>query len=180
MPVLVRNLMAGPTTLSDLDKIMLKWEGRGDPAGNDVQPVPDAVLETVEFANAVRNQYLEVVDPSEDTKAILARQVQALTAARQASAQAVEATIDRVANRDYITVPCIGPSPRGTGDCGLPVAVPEKKQDEFPPLCAQHAPLASQCVQIETEQMVEKNDALIPVKKWVRVSMTARETEIGA
>jgi len=181
MLVLVRNLKPGVTVLSDLDKINLEWQGSGDPNGGDVQPVPPEVLDKVEFARAVRNGILEVVDPSEETQAILERQAAAYNAARQASADAAKVTIDRQANRDFVTIPCIGPAPRGTGNCDLPVAVPERKQDEVPPLCSQHSSFANQCIQIETDKMEEKGDPpqLVSVKKWVRVTLADRQTQMG-
>lgn len=182
MLVLVRNLRPGPTVLSNLDKVNVEWSGQGDPNGGDVQPVPHEMLDMIEFARAVRNGILAVVDPSAETQQALDRQTNAYAAARDEALHASTVTIDRAANRDYITVPCIGPAARGIGDCGLPVAVPEKKQDEFPPLCAQHSGFKDQCTQVETEQMVEKGDPpkLVAVKKWVRITIEAHQAGIEA
>lgn len=103
--VLVRNTKAGPTVFTDHAKnIAIEWSGTGDPAGNDLQYVPDeVVIESADFNKHLRRGTFEVVKASPEAEAHLARQVEADNERKAAAAAAVEAQIDRSVHRPIAT-----------------------------------------------------------------------------
>lgn len=165
VPVLVRNTEAGPTVFTDTSKnIALEWAGAGDPSGEDVQQVPADILENVSFMRSLQRGIFVVEEATPEVQAILDRQTATWRSRREQAEQASADSIDVEANNDLVTLPCIGPSQRGTGECGEPVPVKDKARDEKPPLCSRHASLAPQYVVSETDQIVDGK----PVKKWSR------------
>jgi len=177
MPVLVQNTQAGPAVLSDgTNKLALEWQGKGDPSGGDVQYVPDDVVDMVQFVKAVRQGIFVVVEASDEVKAKLDIQSQQFAKRQAAQDEAAKASIEHTANNDFVSFPCVGPADRGAGTCDRPVPVREKTKDDSPILCDRHQSLAGEYVQVDTGVSVEKGDALVPVKKWVRASLGARET----
>jgi len=175
MPVMVRNLKDGPTVFSIPEKrIEIEWQGKGDPTGADVQGVPDEVLESTYFQRALRRGVFETITDLAAEDAL--NQQNDSFAAREAVERANSvAAIDPEAHNDILSLPCQGPSGRGSGLCTQPVAVKESKVDEAPVLCPQHDSLASEFVQSETGQMKDTGSSLEPVKVWTRVILGARE-----
>lgn len=178
MPVLVQNLQAGPTVLSNGKDLNLEWQGKDDPSGNDVQYVPDDVVTKVEFITAVRKGIFKVINPSEEVSQMLAGQDASYRARQDAIDAAARAAIDPEVHNDLISLPCIGPANRGLGTCGDPVTVREKDQDKAPVLCTRHASLAPEYVQIETGESKVVGDRLVPVTQWVRALVTGPEKEV--
>lgn len=75
MPVLVQNLEPGPTVFTDLPKnLIIEWQGAGDKFGDDVQQVPDDIVDNMNFAKAVRSGIFEIVQASDEVQAKLQRQ----------------------------------------------------------------------------------------------------------
>jgi hypothetical protein len=173
--LLVRNLQAGPTVFSDkTSDTAIEWAGRGDPSGDDIQQVPEALLkDNISFLRSIRRGVLEIVEPDEETRALLDRQVDSWKAREAAGDQAAKEAIDPAANNDIITVPCIGPNSRGNGDCGEPVTVREKTKDANPPLCQQHEMLAGSFALTQTGNVVEGKAE----EKWVRAINDPRERQ---
>lgn len=174
MPVLVRNTEAGPTCFSDLDKkIAIEWQGKDDPNGEDIQHVPDVIVtENVNFLKMLQRGVFEIVEASPETQEAIARQAAAWRERRGASEQSTADAIDRQAENDFVSVPCIGPSPRGVGECGEPVPVREKARDAKPPLCSTHQNLASEYVHSEGEF---DNQLGHGKRKWERIPVGTRE-----
>lgn len=180
MPVAVRNLKTGPTVFSILEgenKIQVEWKGKGDPYGEDVQEVPDSLLEDTRFRRALTRGVLERVD-REEADGFIARQSQGAREREDAAAQAAVQAIDPAANNDLVSLPCQGPNERGTGECGAPVPTREKDKGDAPVLCSQHESLAFQFVQVPTGQMVDKGDSLVPEQHWVRSVLGERERQV--
>lgn len=181
MPVAVRNEEGGPTVFSiPEDNIQIEWQGKGDPQGGDVQYVPDALLTNVQFDKVVRHGILVVVKDESAAQDAIDKQSTAYRDRAEAAASAATASIEQAANNDLVQATCIGPSNRGQGECGEPVAVREKdlRTNDAPVLCSRHASLAPQYARVETDQMIESGDSLVPVTKWVRsqVERTQRKT----
>lgn len=104
MPVLVRNAEKGPSVFSDPSKnIAIEWQGAGDPSGEDLQQVPDEVLDNVNFLKALNRGIFVVEEASPEMQERLNRQVAAYQSRRSASEQAGEAAIDRQAERTVAT-----------------------------------------------------------------------------
>jgi hypothetical protein len=173
MPVLVRNTQAGPAVFSDpVENVALEWQASGDPSGEDVQQVPDKVVtDNVNFLKCIQKGIFEVVEATEEVKASLAKQVETYKNKQDASAQAAAGSIDRQQQNDIVTVPCVGHSNRGTGQCGELVPVKEKTKSDRPPLCPKHEGLANQYVVTETEDFDENGKA---IKAWSRTAVDAR------
>lgn len=171
--VVARNLVDGITVLASDVKgsHSVEWGAKGDPNGDDIQFIPNEVLESVAFRRAVARGVVAIVEDESDpdvTEA-LTRQVEAFRRRQDGAREDVEATIDRPTSRDTVSVFCVGPDSRGTGKCGTPVAMPESKLKDEPPLCSQHSSLSQQFVpEVNTEGTETKTN-------WVRVSLGARE-----
>lgn len=176
MPVLmVRNTMAGPTVLSSDPKgsVFVEWAGSDDPNGADVQVVPDEFQNHPAFIRAVQRGVLVIENPEDNPEiaAAIERQNQAWRDRNaQQAAKAVEA-LDPERNEDYITQQCVGPNPRGAGQCESTISVKDLKKNDKPPLCPTHEDLAPQYV---PEDTTEGNR---PVRKWTRVTVGRRERQ---
>lgn len=100
MPVLVRNTETGPSVFSDTAKnIAIEWQGAGDPDGEDVQNVPDEVIDNVNFLKALQRGIFVVEEASPETKERLAKQVQAYQKRRSTSDKVGEDALDRQAEK---------------------------------------------------------------------------------
>lgn len=174
-PVYVQNNQDGPTVLSaDRNGVdSVEWAGKGDPQGNDIQPVPQEILSSPAFSRALARGVITLLEDESDPAAVEALRKQTATwQARQASAAAnATAPIEQVPINDYIQVSCVGPNSRGGGQCGLPVSVREKEQDAKPNLCDQHKELEPEFVP-EPYQEGDKTRT-----RWIRYAMNPRETQ---
>lgn len=152
-PILVKNTQAGPSVFTDpITGVQIEWKGTGDPDGEDIQQCPADLVNNVAFRKAIQRGVFEVVEATDEVMAALDRQTESWRARQEADAQASVDAIDQQANNDIVQVSCVGPGPRGTGECGNPVPVREKKKADAPPLCSQHASLSSQYIYTETDE----------------------------
>ncbi len=174
-PVYVQNNQPGPTVLASDPKgtMVVEWAGKGDPTGNDIQPIPEEMLNLPSFTRARARGILTIVEDMSDPEAVAAleKQTASWQARTQQAAAAAVSSIDQASNNDIIQVSCIGPNSRGQGFCGEPVAVREREQYAKPMLCDLHKDLAPEFV----PESVQEGD--ISHTKWVRFAMNPRETQ---
>lgn len=165
MPVMVRNKEAGPTVFSvPEDNIQVEWQGAGDPSGGDVQYVPDALVNNVQFSKAIR-QGIFVIET--EAAAEIEAQAQAHQDRKAASEAAATSTIEVTTNNDLVQAPCVGPAARGNGTCDAPVPVRDKDKANAPVLCSRHASLAPQFALTEVDGQ----------SVWVRTTLAPREKQ---
>lgn len=151
----------------------VEWQAAEDPNGMDVQIVPETIASSVPFIRLVQKGIIEIENPEDNpglTEAIDRQRAAFERRTSGAAAQAASA-IEKTADNDILSVPCIGPDSRGQGKCGEPVNVRSKTKDEKPPLCNQHLGLASQYVPDE------RQEGTTSVKTWVRFTMGAPERQ---
>lgn len=174
-PVYVQNNMAGPTVLASDPKgtTVVEWAGKGDPTGNDIQPIPEEMLALPAFTRALSRKVLTLLEDASDPEAVAAlkKQTESWQARTQQAAAAAISSIDQASNNDIIQVSCIGPNSRGQGLCGEPVAVREKEQYAKPILCEMHKDLAPEFV----PESVQDGDTAHT--RWIRTVMNPRETQ---
>lgn len=174
-PVYVQNNQAGPTVLASDPKgtMVVEWAGKGDPTGNDIQPIPEEMLNLPAFTRARARGILTIVEDMSDPIAVEALEKQTASwQARMSNAQAqAAASLDQVANNDLLQMECVGPNARGGGLCGNPVAVRERDQYAKPILCDLHKDLAPEFV----PEQVQEGDHT--VTKWVRFAMNPLERQ---
>jgi hypothetical protein len=167
--VLVRNNQKGPTVFQDhATKESVEWGGKGDPMHNDVQQVPEAFLENVNFRRAVNRGILEIVEAEPEILAKFESQSEMWRKRIEQEEEQAKLSLNEVANRDIVQVSCIGPDSRGTGQCANPVPVAELQKGDAPPLCGSHRHLIDQFVLTESATEVEA-DGFTPKKVWTRV-----------
>ncbi len=170
--IVARNLMDGVTVLASDVKgsHSVEWAALGDPSGDDIQFIPNEVLESVAFRRAVSRGIVEVMEDESDPDVVsaLTRQVAAFKRRQEGAKEDVAVTIEKPTNRDSVSVFCVGPDSRGIGKCGQAVAVPEKQLKDVPPLCTQHKHLAAQFVPEVVNGAEDKVE-------WVHVTLGARE-----
>lgn len=181
MPVLmVRNTQPGPTVLSSDPKgsQYVEWQGKGDPNGGDIQPVPEEIQQAVSFQKCVRRGILVLLDAEDtDSAAVIdeamRRQQQEWDYRSSATQTTANEVIDQEANKDIVALKCVGPSSRGdsTQRCGADVNVRDNVKDDRPPLCNLHADLAPQFI---PEEVVVDGKS---TRTWTRMTMGARQTQ---
>jgi hypothetical protein len=172
MPVMVRNNELGPTVLTVGKEHAFEWKGKGDPNGEDVQHLPDTILEDVNFVKALNKGVFTVEEANEGNLASIARQGESFRERMAAQQQAAMDSIDQEANNDLVQLDCIGPSPRGNGACGASVMVKDKNRDQAPALCSIHESLASQYIITETDTIGDDGRTS---KTWQRMTLGQRE-----
>lgn len=98
MPVtMVRNTQPGPTVISSDPKgtHFVEWAGLGDPSGGDIQPVAQEIIDTPQFAKALRKGIFEIVDETSDTsREALDKQVSAWNEINKTKSDAINDSID--------------------------------------------------------------------------------------
>lgn len=150
VPVMCRNNMSGPTVLASDPKSTHEviFGGKGSPNGDDVQPIPDELLRTPQFAKAIAMGIIEVVagEDNEAVQAALSVQRKAFWDRSASDAQLALDSIELAKDNDMISVLCIGPGTRPGATCPETLLVREKEIDARPPLCARHEGLAGQCI----------------------------------
>jgi hypothetical protein len=143
--VMAQNEMGGPTVLASDPRATfeVRWAGKGDPDGEDVQPVPPEIMKTVQFSQAVRKGIISLLGPDgEVVTEALRRQRGAFQQRMTSDSLAASEAIDRVADNDIISVPCIGPSPRAGTPCGEAAMLRSAERHARPALCDRHSSLA--------------------------------------
>ena len=179
--VYARNTMNGVTVMSSDPKStqFVQWEAAGDQNGGDIQPIPAELMRTPAFVAAVRKGILAVVDPNahlglDDSNLsldeILGKQRDAWNSRRETADEDIRATIETTTNNDLVTLPCIGPSTRGSQNCGEDVTVRELTKYDAPPLCHRHIGLANEYVPTAVDRDVKGNKTV----EWTRSAMEPR------
>ena len=171
--VLARNTLEKHVVLSADAKgsDFIEWSAKGDPNGQDLQIVPEAIANSVAFLRLV-NKGIVTIDDQNAPETIAAFDAQRAEWDSRSvrDSQAAQATIQRDQANDLVSTPCVGPSSRGQGACEEPVPVRERTKDDKPPLCPMHAALAPQYV--PDHQQVGTENKIV----WLRTGMTPRET----
>lgn len=145
-PVMCRNMMDGPTVIAGdpkrSDEVI--FAGKDDPAGNDIQPIPPALLATPQFQKAIRQGILAVTAGEDNpvVAAALAKQSTAFRDRMKADELKAREVLDQPSDNDLLVVTCIGPGTREGTECGDQVPVRAKDAGGKPPLCSRHAHLA--------------------------------------
>jgi hypothetical protein len=148
LSVMCENQMPGPTVIAADAKrnYEIVFGGRGDPDGNDVQPIPEALLRTIAFQRAISRGVLKVIEGADHpvVQQALARQNNSFAKRMAAQDMAAREVIDAPAQNDITVVNCIGPGTREGAVCGD--QVPLRAGDTRPPLCDRHRGLSDRCV----------------------------------
>jgi hypothetical protein len=148
--VMCRNMMSGPTVIASDPKQTHEviFQGKDDPNGEDVQPIPEEMKRSPAFARAIRQGILQVVAGEDDPiiKGALARQTDAFAKRMAADELKARESLDHKADSDLIVVTCIGPGPREGTTCEEQLPVRSADQGSRPPLCARHEHLSGLCV----------------------------------
>lgn len=174
VPTMIRNTQDGPTVFSDdVAKVTIEWAGKGDPMGGDVQPVPAAFTDNVQFQRAIHKGLLSIETADDAVQASIDAQRAEWDSRMQRQREAGKQSLDQVSDNDLVQENCIGPSGRGDGICGQVVPVRSATRYDKPPLCAAHQSLAMNFVAEETGRLVGGK----PEKAWARVTMGARQTQ---
>jgi hypothetical protein len=179
MPVTVvaRNLQDSITVLaSDIKGThSVEWAAAGDPSGDDIQYIPEEVLESVAFKRALARGVVKLMEDASDPEVVeaLDKQVAAFKRRQEGAREEAAKLIERPTSRDHVSTWCVGPDNRGTGVCGEAVAISEKSLKDTPPLCSRHIGLANLYVP-EDETRIE-GDKVVRETKWIRVNLGARE-----
>lgn len=168
-PTMVRNTHGGPAVFSDGNQ-HVEWAGAGDIMQNDVQPVPPAFMDNVQFHRMVTRGIFVVETADEDIAGVLAAHRRDWEM-RNARAQAASAAaIDMAPDDDSIMKNCLGPSTTGRGKCDQSVPVKVRELASKPPLCTVHAELAPQFVAEEGQEIVGGKPEVI----WKHIQVGAR------
>jgi hypothetical protein len=149
LSVMCQNQMSGRTVIAADAKrnYEVVWEGKGDPDGNDVQPIPDALLRTIQFQRAISRGVIKVIEGADHpvVRQALARQNDSFAKRMAASDMAAREVIDSPSENDIMVVNCFGPGSREGAVCGEQVPVRSGDTGK-PPLCDRHAGLKDRCV----------------------------------
>lgn len=171
---LVRNTQPGPTVFTDIKVGHVEWQGANDPNSLDIQPVPDEMLDNVQFQQAVVRGILVIEQDSDKSREIFESHKQEWEVRRDRQANAANEQLERPQDNDTVVLDCIGPKGKTGELCGEPVAVKSVKRFEEPALCPKHYSLKNQFVSEETERMVGGQREVV----WTRAVLGKREREI--
>jgi hypothetical protein len=176
--ILLLNKQAGPTVFQSGNTEVV-WEGAGDPNGMDLQAIPLAFLEDLNFFRILNKGVLELFDAPDDVakvveeqlnNPVLNRQSAAWRAKQEERSSSAVSAIQHTTRNDYVTTGCIGPSTRGPGNCGVDVPVREFGGASKPPLCNKHEDLAKFCTEIPNEIVVDGKEGTV----WRLAQVEAR------
>jgi hypothetical protein len=150
LAVMCQNQMSGPTVIAADAKRNYEtlFAGQGDPDGNDVQPIPEALLRTIQFQNALRKGILKVIEGENHpvVQQAMARQTDSFRKRNQAQETAAREVLDKPSEDDILVSLCIGPGSREGNVCGDQVPAKAKDAAARPPLCDKHRQLSDRCV----------------------------------
>lgn len=149
LAVMCQNQMTGPTVIAADAKrnYEVVFQGLGHPDGEDVQPIPEALLRTIQFQRAISRGILKVIEGADHpvVQQALARQTDAFAKRMQSQVMADREVLDAPAAADIVVINCIGPGSRPGAICGE--QVPVKSGDTGkPPLCDRHQGLKDRCL----------------------------------
>lgn len=144
--IMVQNMMEGLTVIAADAKrnYEIIFQGRDDPNGEDIQEIPEGLLNTPQFLRALRQGIFEVKEGADHPAVVkaLARQSDAFKRRMQADTLAAREVLDAPSDNDLLVVVCIGPGSREENSCGEQVPIRSKDMAANPPLCSRHAHLA--------------------------------------
>lgn len=172
--ILVRNTMGGPTVFTQAStNQQVEWQGAGDTNGADVQPIPAALFNDVQFQRAVQRGIFERVDGDYD--AVIEAHRKEWEEAEDRRKNASMDSLEALSQNDIHTYTCVSPKGRANSGvaCGVPVPMTPKEHSEKPPLCIEHKSDAAKFVSEETDEI----EAGKPKVKWSRVHLGARERQ---
>lgn len=149
LAVMCANQMSGPTVIAADAKrnYEVMFAGKGSPDGEDVQPIPETLLNTIQFRRAISRGVLRVIEGEDHpiVQAALARQTDAFAKRMAAQDVADREVMDSPGRADIVVVACIGPGTRDGAVCGE--QVPQRQDGPgSPPLCDRHQALKDRCV----------------------------------
>lgn len=149
LAVMCANQMPGPTVIAADAKrnYEVTFAGKDSPDGEDVQPIPEALLNTIQFRRAISRGVLKVIEGEDHpvVQAALARQTDAFTRRMAAQNVADREVMNAPGRADIVVVTCIGPGTREGAVCGE--QVPQRQEAAGnPPLCDRHQMLKGRCV----------------------------------
>lgn len=163
LSVMCQNQMSGPTVIAGDAKrnYEVVFQGKGHPDGEDVQPIPDALMRTIAFQRALSRGVLRVVEGQDHPIVVqaLARQTDSFARRMQAQDMAAREVIDAPADNEITVVNCIGPGSRPGAVCGEQVPVRQGDSGK-PPLCDRHQGLKDNCVKRGDGPWVLEDDEL--------------------
>jgi hypothetical protein len=149
LAVMCANQMSGPTVIAADAKrnYEVVFGGQGDPDGNDVQPIPEALLRTIQFQRAISRGIIKVIEGAGHpvVQQALARQNDSFAKRMAAQQMADREVLDQPAAADIMVVNCIGPGSRQGAVCGDQVPVRSGDTGK-PPLCDRHQGFKDRCV----------------------------------
>lgn len=175
--LLVRNTQRGPTVFSDpKENIAIEWQGAGDNHGGDVQPVPDSLMENVNFLRAVQMGTFVIEEDGDAAQERIRLQIDKINLSRQRQKEEVAAAIDRNAERVIAQAEITekGEVSSTLAADEIPVEVPQA-QPEAPQQSAQPTAPAIPTAYVETDNMVEDGDKLVAEGKEVEVIIEPRQ-----
>jgi len=149
LAVMCQNQMSGPTVIAADAKrnYEVVFQGKGHPDGEDVQPIPEALLNTIQFRRALSRGVIVAIEGADHpiVQQALARQSDAFAKRMATQQMSDREVLDSPAAADIIVVNCIGPGSRPGAVCGE--QVPVKSGDTGkPPLCDRHQGLKDRCL----------------------------------
>jgi len=154
--LLVRNTQRGPTVFSDsAANISIEWQGAGDQFGGDVQPVPEALMENVNFLRAVQLGTFVIEEDSAEAQEKIRLQIEKINLSKRKQKENIEAVFDREVERPTATV-----------------EISEKGEVTHTQEPKARQPLTAM---IETDNMVEEGDKLVAETKEVSVIIEPRQ-----
>lgn len=173
MPLMVENHESNRTVFSKSISGSVQtfvWEAQGTPG--DLQRVPDALADDVDFLNALDQGCLSLVDGTNPEVVDRIRaDAQVVKDRRVQSEERLASKVDRQSSRDILGTQCLGPDLRGTGQCDQTVLISAKSKDEEPPLCQRHKALTNQFALTEQGSRGDQSNPLRKV--WVRAEFDA-------
>ena len=169
--VVVRNTLNGIVVLGSEANAhqTVEWAACGDVDGEDVQFVSADLANSPGFRRNVAKGVL-VIEASESDPGVVAaldKQIAAYKKREAGRVEAADSALERTDNRDVVSLFCVGPNTRDNGECGEPVAVPDKRKNDLAPLCRKHEQLRSEYI----PQEVAAPDGLKSTK-WVRTAVS--------
>jgi hypothetical protein len=172
-PTMVRNNERGPAVF-EAEGVKVEWAGSGDVMGGDIMPVPDKVLDSVQFHSMVVRGIFSIEQGGEEIEAALDAQRRAYQDRMARQQAASQAALDQAPNNDLLMLGCVGPADSGRGKCGMQVPVKASHQAVQPPLCSQHVPLQGHFVAQEIDGKVIGGKAEVT---WVPIKLGATERQ---
>lgn len=149
LAIMCQNQMTGRTVIAaDAHRnYEIIFEGKDDPDGNDVQPIPDVLLRTVQFQRALQQGILVAVEGADHPVVVQAmnRQSDSFRRRNAAADTAARESLDKPHEEDILIASCVGPGSREGASCETQVPV-RGKDSGRPPLCDRHVHLADRCV----------------------------------